>query len=223
MASISHDLKTPLAGIKAAISSILDATIHWSEDDLRAFHETIDSQADRLNRVISDILDLNRIEAGAIMPEASAVRALDLLNEARSATRLATRERGVSVDAPADLWLRADPALIGQAVVNLIENAAKYSTPGRAIHLCAAAAGPDVEIEVTDEGPGIAPQDQPHIFERFYRAEEHSRRVKGSGLGLAIVKGFVELCGGRVSVQSTPKGTRFIIRLPAAAPQKVPA
>jgi signal transduction histidine kinase len=83
--------------------------------------------------------------------------------------------------------------------------------------------GKEVELTVEDEGPGIAPQDLPYVFERFYRAEEHSRRVKGSGLGLTIVKGFVELCGGKVSVESSPAGTKFIIRLPAGASLKVSA
>jgi signal transduction histidine kinase len=117
----------------------------------------------------------------------------------------------------------ADESLIRQALVNLIENAAKYSTPGGGIHLRAEHDGAVVAFSVEDDGPGIAPEDLPYVFERFYRAEEHSRRVKGSGLGLTIVKGFVELCGGKVGVESSPKGTRFIIRLPAAASERVGA
>jgi two-component system sensor histidine kinase KdpD len=221
MASISHDLKTPLASIKAAISSVLDKRVAWTEDDIDIFHQTIDSQADRLNRVISDILDLNRIEAGAMTPEQAPLSVPQLLSRAREATRLETVGREVTVDAPQDLRVIADEALITQALVNLIENAVKYSTPGGAIHLDAARGGEDIILSVADEGPGIAPQDLPYVFERFYRAEEHSRRVKGSGLGLTIVKGFVELCGGRVSVESSPAGTRFVIRLPAATAARV--
>jgi two-component system sensor histidine kinase BaeS len=101
--------------------------------------------------------------------------------------------------------------------VNLIENAAKYSTAEGGIRLRAVRAGDDVELSVEDAGPGIAPQDLPHVFERFYRADEQSRRVKGSGLGLAIVKGFVTLSGGTVRVESSAAGTRFIISLPVAA------
>jgi two-component system sensor histidine kinase KdpD len=223
MASISHDLKTPLAGIKAAISSLLDKRIHWSDDDVDAFQRAIDSQADRLNRVISDILDLNRIESGALTPEQGEVPVLGLLERARSATQLETTGRNVTVDAPAELVVMTDEALIVQAVVNLIENAVKYSTPGSAIHLKAWAAGERVLVSVADEGPGIAPEDLPYVFERFYRAEEHSRRVKGSGLGLTIVKGFVELCGGEVSVESSPAGTRFLINLPASVRVKAGA
>src|SRR5581483_11447500 len=104
------------------------------------------------------------------------------------------------------LRLLTDESLIIQALVNLIENAAKYSTQGGSIHLSAAESGSQVVLTVADEGPGIPPADLPHVFDRFYRAQESSRRVKGSGLGLSIVKGFVELCGGTVEVRSGPDG-----------------
>lgn len=218
MASISHDLKTPLAAIKAAITSILDRNIAWTQEDMVAFHETIDSQADRLNRVISDILDLNRIEAGTLTPDETPVRVLELLQDARDVTAFETRGRVVTVEAPPELRVLADESLIRQALVNLIENAAKYSTHDAEIQLKARIQGNEALITVQDEGPGIAPEDLPYVFERFYRAEEHSRRVKGSGLGLTIVKGFVELSGGKVRVESSPAGTRFSISLPLATP-----
>ena len=223
MASISHDLKTPLAGIKAAISSLMDRRIQWSEEDVDAFLRTIDSQADRLNRLISDILDLNRIEAGELTPESTPLDAATLLNRAREATAFETLGRQVSIEVPGFVSLMADEALILQAVVNLIENANKYSTAGRGIHLRAFGEGASAVLEVSDEGPGIAASDIPFVFDRFFRAGEHSRRVKGSGLGLTIVKGFVELCGGTVSVKSSKQGTTFQIRLPASQPTKVPA
>jgi two-component system sensor histidine kinase KdpD len=223
MASISHDLKTPLAAIKGAIASVRDKTVAWAEEDIEAFHETIESQADRLNRVIGDILDLNRIESGTLKPEQEPIRAMDLLERAREATLPQTKGRDVTIEAPATLRILTDEALITQALVNLIENAAKYSTPRAGIYLKAQPQGEHAVITVEDEGPGIAPQDLPYVFERFYRAQEYSRRVKGSGLGLTIVKAFVEICGGKVSVQSSPKGTRFTIRLPAAVGEKVSA
>jgi two-component system sensor histidine kinase KdpD len=214
MTSISHDLKTPLAGIKTSVSSLLDASVHWSSEDVSAFLETIDTQADRLNRVISDILDLNRIESGVVTPMCRTLSAGDLLREARARTATSWAGRALTAEVEGDLLVEADESLIAQALVNLIENAAKYSTPRCGIHLRAAAAGDRVELMVADEGPGIARQDLPHVFERFYRAAEYSRRVKGSGLGLAIVKGFVTLSGGTVRVESSPEGTRFIISLP---------
>jgi two-component system sensor histidine kinase KdpD len=223
MASISHDLKTPLAAIKGAIASVRDKSVEWTEEDIEAFNETIESQADRLNRVISDILDLNRIESGTLMPEREPIRVVDLLERARKVTLPQTRGRDVTIEAPATLRVLTDEALITQVLVNLIENAAKYSTPHGGIHLKAQPQGEQAVITVEDEGPGIAPQDLPYVFERFYRAQEYSRRVKGSGLGLTIVKAFVELCGGKVSVESSPKGTRFIVALPAAVGEKVSA
>jgi two-component system sensor histidine kinase KdpD len=223
MASISHDLKTPLAAIKGAIASVRDKSVEWAEEDIEAFNETIESQADRLNRVISDILDLNRIESGILKPEQEPIGAVDLLEKAREVTRPQTKGREVTVEAPANLRVLTDEALMTQVLVNLIENAAKYSTPHAGIHLEAQSHAGQAVISVGDEGPGIAPQDLPYVFERFYRAQEYSRRVKGSGLGLTIVKAFVELCGGKVSVESSPKGTRFIIGLPAVVGEKVSA
>jgi two-component system sensor histidine kinase KdpD len=223
LTSISHDLKTPLAGIKASVSSLLDTSVGWSDDDKHAFLETIDSQADRLDRVISDILDLNRIESGVLAPSVSAIDAHALLADVRSATRIATAGRDVEIRAAADVYITADEAMIRQALVNLVENAAKYSTAGGAVRMSATRQGERVEIAVEDDGPGIDPDDLAHIFERFYRAREQSRRVKGSGLGLAIVRGFVELSGGSVHAESSPAGTRFLIVLPAAAPARATA
>jgi two-component system sensor histidine kinase KdpD len=216
LTSISHDLKTPLAGIKAAVSSLLDDTVAWSKDDVQTFLETIDSQADRLDRVISDILDLNRIESGVVRPMRRTAIVQELLEDAIERTRTSTAGRAVSIATDARLAVYTDESLVVQALVNLIENAAKYSTPGGAIRLGGAVSASGVELSVADEGPGISERDLPHIFERFYRATDHSTRVKGSGLGLAIVKGFVTLSGGTVRADSSPDGTRFVITLPAA-------
>jgi two-component system sensor histidine kinase KdpD len=216
MTSISHDLKTPLAGIKAAVSSLLDSSVSWSKEDVASFLDTIDSQADRLDRVISDILDLNRIESGVVRPVQRTLNVRQLLEEAIERSRSATGGRSISIDAADALAVTSDESLIMQALVNLLENAAKYSKPGGAIRLEGRMTPSGVELSVADEGPGISERDLPHVFERFYRADDHSRRVKGSGLGLAIVKGFVTLSGGTVRAESSLDGTRFVITLPAA-------
>jgi two-component system sensor histidine kinase KdpD len=216
LASVSHDLKTPIAGVKAAVSSLLDQSVHWSQEDVASFLETIDSQADRLNRVISDILDLNRIESGVVTPRRHPVSARQLLEEALERTRASTSGRDVSISAEETLMVETDESLLIQALVNLIENAAKYSTAGGPIRLSAQRGVSGVDLSVADDGPGIAEKDLPHVFERFYRAAQDSRRAKGSGLGLAIVKGFVTLSGGSVRVESSPGGTRFVIELPEA-------
>lgn len=221
MASISHDLKTPLAGIKTAVSSLLDEQVRWTDQDRRSFLETIDSQADRLDRVITDILDLTRIESGARAAFLTPVHLEDLLAEACERISPIADARRTSITVPGDVYVLADESLLLHAIVNLIENAAKYSREGGAIRLRAIRGAEAVDVIVEDEGPGIDPRDLPHIFDRFYRGEAQSRRVRGSGLGLAIVKGFVEACGGTVRVESGPACTRFVVTMPAAAPARV--
>jgi two-component system, OmpR family, sensor histidine kinase KdpD len=220
LSSVSHDLKTPLAGIKAAVSSLLDRSVRWTQDDVASFLETIDSQADRLDRVISDILDLNRIESGAVRPVRHVASARQLLEEAIARVRASTAGRTVSIEGNDELMVETDESLVLQALVNLIENAAKYSTEGGDIRLRAERRAGRVELSVADVGPGIPDGDVPHVFERFYRSSQ-TRRVKGSGLGLAIVKGFVTLSGGSVRVESSPRGARFVITLPAAVGAEV--
>lgn len=217
MTSISHDLKTPLAGIKASVTSLLDSSVSWSDEDRQEFLAAIESQSDRLDRVISDILNLTRIEQGTVAPFMESVSARELLHEARERTENTTRGRDVIIDAPDTLDVRVDEALIVQALVNLIENAAKYSRPFGTIRLVASQCDETVELAVEDSGPGVSPQDLPHIFDRFYRGSSRNQRTNGSGLGLAVVRGFVRLCGGEAFAESASEGTRFVIRLPAAA------
>jgi two-component system sensor histidine kinase KdpD len=216
MTSISHDLKTPLAGIKAAVSSLLDGNVAWSNEDRLAFLETIESQADRLNRTISDILDLNRVEAGSVRAMREPILVADLLEDARARAASLTNGRSITTQVEENLYVVSDESLVSHALVNLLENAAKYSTPGRDIRLLARADGESVKISVEDDGPGIADDDLPHVFERFYRGRDNAR-VKGSGLGLAIVQSFISLCGGAVRAESSPAGTRFVITLPMAS------
>lgn len=215
LASISHDLNTPLAGIKAAISSLLDPSISWSADDVAAFHRSISLQTDRLMRLIHDVLDLNRIQAGELTPEHASLAVRDLFERAVGTTREEAADRHVSIEADPTLHVVGDEPLLTQALVNLLENAFRYSREGGAVHLSARRSGASVAVEVVDEGPGIPAEDLPHVFDRFFRSRPVGRSVRGSGLGLTIVKSFVELCDGSVSVDSSPLGTTFRIRLPA--------
>ncbi len=216
MTSISHDLKTPLAAIKTSVSSLLDGAVSWSEEDKQAFLDTIDTQADRLNRLISDVLDLNRIESGTVMPALTPVAVRDLFGEAVERAGMAAAGRDIEVDAPSDVIVSCDASLLVQALVNLIENAAKYSKAGGAIRLEVRKEGGSAALAVEDQGPGIPPDELPYVFERFYRGSGRPAGVKGSGLGLAIVKAFVGLSGGTVEVDSDENGSCFIIRLPLA-------
>jgi two-component system sensor histidine kinase KdpD len=216
LSSVSHDLRSPLTAIKAAIDSLRDGSVTWTEDDRAAFLRTIAEQTDRLTTTVSDLLDMSRLEGGATQPHFEPIEASALLAEVALASKAITGDRAVMVDAPEGLWLRGDYPLLVQALGNLVSNAARYSVAGGRIALTAVRSDGEVTVSVGDAGPGIAPDDLPHIFEKFYRGAM-MRHVPGTGLGLAIVKAMVELCNGTVAVESSPAGTVFTISLPASA------
>jgi two-component system sensor histidine kinase KdpD len=218
LSSVSHDLRTPLAGIKAATSSLLQTDVDWSEDDRRTFLTDIDAEADRLSRLVSNLLDLSRIEAGAIVPSKDWEDIGELME--RVVHRIQEREPAhhiVVEVAPGLAPVRVDAVHVEQALTNLIENAAKYSPAGSPIEVKGQPSGGAraIEIAVTDHGVGIPPEEQTRIFDKFYRVAGTRRRVQGTGMGLAIVKGLIEANGGRVTVESEPgHGSTFRIILP---------
>jgi two-component system, OmpR family, sensor histidine kinase KdpD len=222
LSSVSHDLRTPLAGIKAAASSLLQQDVQWSEEDRRAFLADIDAEADRLTRLVSNLLDLSRIEAGAIRPQKDWEDVGELIDRVtrRLAPRLAGHplSREVSAELPP---VRLDTVQIEQALTNLIENAAKYAPPESPITVGARvvegpAGAPELHLVVIDRGVGIPQSEQANIFDKFYRVAGSAARIGGTGMGLAIVKGLVEAHGGRVTVESTPgEGSTFTVNLPA--------
>lgn len=221
LSSVSHDLRTPLAGIKVATSSLLAPDIEWSDADRRAFLGEIDSEVDRLTRLVSDLLDLSRIEAGVMRPTRDWVDVAELID--RVTRRPSPHLTGhpllheVAEQLPA---ARLDAVQMEQVLTNLIENAAKYSPAGTPITVGARiieeqATSPELEIWVADRGIGIAPEERSKIFDPFYRVPGVVARGGGTGLGLAIVKGLVEAHGGRIRVESTPgRGSTFRIHLP---------
>ena len=221
LSSVSHDLRTPLAGIKAAASSLLQRDIEWGEADRIAFLTDIDQEADRLSRLVSNLLDVSRIEAGAIKPAKEWEDVGELIE--RVARRMAPRLpdhpllQEVSESLPPVLL---DAVQIEQVLTNLLENAAKYSAAGTPIAVRARvvgdAPGPQtLEVAVADRGVGIPREEQGRIFDKFYRVVAGSRGISGTGMGLAIVKGLVEAHGGQAIVESMPgHGSTFTIRLP---------
>jgi two-component system sensor histidine kinase KdpD len=214
LSSVSHDLRSPLTAIKAAVGSLRDPAVAWTLDDRDAFLETVESQTDRLAGTVDNLLEMSRLEGGAVKARIEPVNVLPLLEEVRLATAPICRGRDVEVSAPGVAWVRTDYGLLFQALSNLVENAATYSTAGQPLILSARAEGPVVQVSVRDCGPGIPPEDLPHIFEKFYRGSQ-AGKTKGTGLGLAIVKAMVELSGGRVSVRSDDSGAEFSLALPA--------
>lgn len=212
LSSVSHDLRTPLAGIKAAASSLLQTDVRWSEEDRRSFAADINVEADRLARFVSNLLDLSRIELGAIAPDRDWDRIDDLIE--RVLRRIDPVGHPVRLTIPADLPpIFIDSVQIEQVVANLLENAVKYSPGGVPIEIGARFEGETLLFWVADRGPGIARQSRERIFETFYRG---GGQTQGTGMGLAIVKGLVTAHGGRVWVEGGPEGgSVFYVALPS--------
>ena len=220
LAAVSHDLRTPLAAIKAAATSLLQRDVAWSDAERRGFARSINGGADRLNRLVTNLLDLSRIEAGALRLEREPYLLEDLIGEAVAQARTlfaAGQLRGALPDDPAALpAVEVDPILIEQVLLNLLENAAKYGPAGAPLTVRARGEGTEAVLEVEDQGPGIPDAERERIFDRFYRLMPTSRAA-GSGVGLAVCKGIVEAHGGRIAVRPRAGGgSVFAVVLPAA-------
>lgn len=223
IANVSHELRTPVAVIRANAETLLSG----AKDDPIISGRLIDGlhrNAERLAHLIADLLDLSRLDAGQYRLE---LAALPLKAAAEQAlTALAERGHPLEVDVPDDLLVRADRKALDQILVNLLENAVRYTPEGTPVALRASTERDRVRIEVRDEGPGIPPAHRDRVFERFYRADPgRVREAGGTGLGLSIVKHLVESMGGEVGLAPNhPTGCVFFVHLPsAAAPAVTPA
>lgn len=219
VANVSHELKTPITSIKGYVETVLD-TPDISPEDSRRFLETVRRQAERLNAIIDDLLSLSRIEQGVERAEISFsdTNISMVLKAALHSCEPAAKAKQItlSFDNHQEIQVRANGALLEQAVVNLVDNAIKYSPEGSKVEVGAVADLAEIVIQVKDNGPGIPKEHLPRIFERFYRVDKsRSRDAGGTGLGLAIVKHIVVAHHGSVSVESEAgKGTVFSIRVP---------
>ncbi len=217
LAAVSHDLRTPLASIKAAATSLLDESVAWDDAARAELLSAIDEETDRLTLMVSNLLDLSRIEGGALRPRKDWYDADELIADVQ--TRLAGRMENhpLTVAIEPDLPpLRFDYIQIAQVLVNLLENAVKYTPPGTPIVVSARRLPDTIEIAVHDDGPGMTPESQRRLFERFYRAGSVTG-AGGVGIGLTISKGLVEAHGGQIAVESAPgEGTTFRFTLPLA-------
>lgn len=218
VANVSHELRTPVSVIRANAETLL---LGGLEDRARApgFVEAIDRNAERLARLVGDLLDLSRIEAGQVELNLEPVPLRGLCLHTVESFGVRARERGhqIYVEVPEGAVARADEHALDQVLVNLLDNAVKYTPPGGHIRVRARDDGRTVRLEVEDDGPGIEPRHRARLFERFYRVDPgRSREVGGTGLGLAIVKHLVEAMGGRVSVEPAAEhGSVFVVELPA--------
>src|SRR5204862_3555298 len=203
-AAVSHDLRTPLASAKAAVTSLRSPDVNWAAEDRDELLATADESLDRLTHLVGNLLDMSRLQAGALslFPRPSGLeeivsRALDNLDPAG---------RGITVDIPESLpEISVDPAILERVIVNLTENALRYSSPGKPPMLTASALGDRVELRVVDRGPGIAEKDRDRMFVPFQRLGD-TDNTTGVGLGLALSRGLTEAMGGTLVADGTPGG-----------------
>ncbi|CAL9354484.1 Sensor histidine kinase RcsC [Streptomyces sp. enrichment culture] len=221
VSDIAHELRTPLTNIRGWLEIVRDGVVDPDRELLTALHE----EALVLQRVVDDLRDLSEADAGTLRLHYESVLAADLLEQVAAAHRLAAESAGVVLRTAVEsrgMSLDADPVRMRQALGNIVSNALRHTPPGGTVTLMARPDGNTAVFEVVDTGSGIPPQDLPHVFQRFWRAEKsRSRRTGGSGLGLPIVRHLLTAHGGTVDVASKlGVGTVFTLRLPSSAPPR---
>jgi signal transduction histidine kinase len=244
LSSVSHDLRTPLTAIKAAVTGLLQEELSWDEALRRETLEDINEETDRLTTLVSALLEMSRIQGGALRLQTEWCDLAEIIHTVLDRLQKVTRYHRVACDLRGSLPLvQADFMQLDRVLSNLIENAVKYSPEGTEIAVAAETRGAEVWVSVLDEGIGIAPEERERIFEKFYRvkprragasperrkapqaqrcaSERHLPLLAGgSGLGLAICRGIVLAHGGRIWVEPRPEGgSRFLFTLPLEAPE----
>jgi two-component system sensor histidine kinase KdpD len=214
--SVSHDLRTPLASVLASASSLLDPSVPLDEQERAQFLHTIEDEANRLARLVANLLDMSRIEAGAVDPRLAEVWLPDVVNPVVQRIRQTPSEQIISVDVPESLpTVLVDPVRLEQVLANVLDNARRYAGSGL-VRVGAQRTGKGVELRVVDHGPGIPEGERERVFSHFYRLDS-PKRGGGTGLGLAICRGLLEAMGGRIWVETAPGGgAAFVLRLPVA-------
>ncbi|MFC7697784.1 MULTISPECIES: sensor histidine kinase [Bradyrhizobium] len=220
LTSISHDLKTPLASVLGAASTMRDLASALSDTEKRDLLATVIDESERLNRFIANLLDMTKLESGAIVPNAALHDLGEIVGSAlRRAAKILTAHK-VELESAADLpMLQLDAVLFEQVLFNLLDNAAKYSPPHATVSIRSRRDGDHVVLQITDEGEGIPSEELESVFDKFYRARKGDHVRPGTGLGLAISRGFVEAMRGTISAanRSDRSGAVLTIRLPIPA------
>jgi two-component system sensor histidine kinase KdpD len=223
LSSISHDLRSPLAAITGAASSLLDGEKRFDAGTRRELTEAIHEEADRMTRLVTNLLDMTRLESG-IRVRKEAYPLEDVIATALSSLDRRLGGRPILTRLPDESPLvPLDPVLVEQVLVNLLENAIKYTPPDSPLEVSARVAGGAVIVEVADRGAGLSPGDEERAFEKFYRGPAPG--VPGAGLGLAICRGIIDAHGGRIWAENRPGGGaafRFSLPLDDAAPKGQP-
>ena len=222
--AVSHDLRSPLAVAKAAVSSLLSADVDWPEHDRRELLGSADAALDRLTALVTNLLDLSRLQAGVLSVFPRPIGLDDVVSLALDHALDHAAAGAVDADVPPDLpEVLADSGLLERVVANLLQNALRYTPSGVPVRLAGSAHGSVVELRVIDRGPGIPEADRERAFAAFQRRDDRSTSVSaGVGLGLAIARGFTEAMGGTLAMDDTPGGgLTAVVRLPAAeTPQR---
>jgi signal transduction histidine kinase len=223
IAAVSHDLRTPLAAIRAMVEAINDRVV-TDETEVHRYLHLIQRESEHLAGLIEDLFELARIESGNLELRLASVPLPDLVIETVESLRLQAQEKGVDLRSHCDPSvgpLALDGPRIQRVLINLIENAVRHTPAGGAVDVALEQSNGHVRLAVADTGEGIPPEDQPFVFDRFYRgdkARSHAAGSSGAGLGLAISRGIVEAHHGTIVLESVPgEGTRFVVTLDAAS------
>jgi two-component system, OmpR family, sensor histidine kinase KdpD len=215
LSAVSHDLRTPISAIKASVTSLLQRDVTWTAEARREFLETIDEETDRLNALVGNLLDMSRLQAGALEISPVPVGLDEVLPAALHS--LGVPDGSVQLDVPESLpRLLADRGLLERALANVISNAVRFSPPGTPARVIAGVVDGVVDVRVVDRGPGVPHAERDRLFKPFQRLGD-SGQSEGVGLGLAVAKGFLEAMGGEIEADDTPGGGLTIVaRLQAA-------
>jgi K+-sensing histidine kinase KdpD len=215
IATVSHELKTPLGFIKGYTTTLLRNDISWNDESRKEFLSVINEEADQLTELVNNLLDSSRLQAGTLGIERKETDLTALIEE--NVERMRTRYPDLNIEwspVQSDHIIRVDPRRISQVIVNLVSNAAKYA-PGSTLQISTSDLPDRIGIHIKDNGPGIPGEDLPNVFKRFYRASETRSKVRGSGLGLYICRQIIRTHGGEIVVNSHKgQGAEFIITLP---------
>ena len=215
LSAVSHDLRTPLSGIKASVTSLLQDDVQWTPEEEREFLATIDEESDRLNALVGNLLDMSRLQTGSLEVSLTPVGVDEVIPAALAS--IGARADAVDVDVDeSHPRVLADPGLLERALANVVANALSHSPDGVPVRVVAGIAGNGVDVRVVDCGPGVPPADRERMFLPFQRLGDVANG-DGVGLGLAVARGFVEAMGGEVEAEDTPGGgLTMVFRLKAA-------
>lgn len=214
--SITHELRTPLTSIKGAATTLL--ALGAEPESSRELLTIIDEESDRLNRLVSEAVEMAQLDAQQVHMHITPVNVRHLLEEACQTCSWVEEEHPVKIDVSAELQINADADFLKKVICNLLENAAKYSRPETPITISAESRGDSITVSVADRGSGIDASEQTLIFERFYRSRSHGEGPGGTGMGLPISRAIIEAHGGKMGVISQPgQGSVFTFTLPAIA------